>query len=141
MNEYSFENVVIDPNSKEAKSNLNKEVYIGFGVASLLKNANSDSEKATLVSINPNSDNPFVVRKNGETDEVSCSAIITCKEMEMVLCSEPFYIWDELLDRASKLANEYGKDCIKQVLIQKTGYIFKRETYILLFWRKVEKRS
>ena len=35
MNEYSFENVVIDPNSKEAKSNLNKEVYIGFKAVSI----------------------------------------------------------------------------------------------------------
>ena len=85
MNEYTFENIIIDPSSKEAKSNLNKKVYIGLGVASLLKNANSDSEKATLVSINPESDTPFVVKKDGEIEEVSCSAIIPCKEMEMIV--------------------------------------------------------
>ena len=42
MNEYTFENIIIDPNSKEDKRNLNKKVYIGIGVARILKNEKYD---------------------------------------------------------------------------------------------------
>ena len=143
MNGYTFENIIFNPNSKEAKSALYKQVYIGFGVASLLKNANSDLMKATLVGICPESDEPFLVRTESEPSKVlHYPAVIPCKEKELVLCSEPFYNYYELLDRASELANKYGKDCIKQVLIDKEGFfIFKREVYVLLFWREIERKE
>lgn len=143
MNGYTFENIIFNPNSKEAKSALYKQVYIGFGAASLLKNANSDLMKATLVGICPESDEPFLVRPESEPSKVlHYSAVIPCKEKELVLCSEPFYNYYELLDRASELAKKYGKDCIKQVLIDKEGFfIFKREIYVLLFWREIERKE
>lgn len=140
MNGYTFENIIFNPNSKEAKSTLNKQVYVGLGAPSLLKNANSDSEKATLVAIYPESDKPFLVKKEGENDkEFFYSAIIPCKEKEVILCSEPFYSYGELLARASELANKFGKDCIKQILFYKEGFIFKRNLYVLLFWGEKEK--
>lgn len=69
MNEYTFENIIFNPSSKQTKSNLNKQIYIGLRAPSLLKNANSDSEKATLVAIYPESDKPFLVKKEGENDK------------------------------------------------------------------------
>lgn len=140
MNEYSYKDIIIDPNSNTAKKYLNKEVYVGENAFDLLRNANSNTKKTILKEIHPNMPNPFIVEN--EEGKLSCyDSIIPSIEKEWFLCCTTSYDRNEIENEAMTIANTYGKDHILSIVSYKTGLIFKRNVFILYYWSEVNKRE
>ena len=75
MAEYTYKDIIIDPNSEEAKNAIGKKCYMYDSPTMLLKMANSDDDARTLESIDE-SDYPFNDKEFGS--EWTC--IIVKKE-------------------------------------------------------------
>ena len=75
MAEYTYKDIIIDPNSEEAKNAIGKKCYMYDSPTMLLKMANSDDDARTLESIDE-SDYPFNDKEFG--NEWTC--IIVKKE-------------------------------------------------------------
>ena len=75
MAEYTYEDIIIDPTSEEAKNAIGKKCYMYDSPTMLLKMANSDDDARTLESIDE-SDYPFNDKEFGS--EWTC--IIVKKE-------------------------------------------------------------
>ena len=85
MNEYTYENIIINPYSDEAKSYIGRKIYYANCPADCLARANHNNGYflATLKEINTNSNHPFIFETensyNGDSDGM---CIILKKEEE-----------------------------------------------------------
>ena len=59
---YTFENIIINPNLEEVRLAIGKRVYAGNYPVTMLNNAQYGIGEGTLLRVNPNSCEPFIVK-------------------------------------------------------------------------------
>ena len=99
MAEYTYEDIIIDPTSEEAKNAIGKKCYMYDSPTMLLKMANSDDGARTLESIDE-SDYPFNDKEFGS--EWTC--IIVKKEEPKKYV--PFETLDEFIESYKKVEEQ-----------------------------------
>ena len=100
MAEYTYKDIIIDPNSEEAKNAIGKKCYMYDSPTMLLKMANSDDGARTLESIDE-SDYPFNDKEFGS--EWTC---IIVKKEEPKPKYVPFESTHEFISAYYKANNE-----------------------------------
>ena len=96
MDQYSYEDIIINPNSKQAQACVGKEVYYASNPNEVLIRANNNNIFALdkLLKIYPKNRYPFIVNNAFMSD---CSCIIP-KKVKQKLEYVPFESADEFLN-------------------------------------------
>ena len=116
MAEYTYENIIIDPNKEGIESLIGKEVYFHNNPSLCLENANekSTSNLGILVEISKNSIVPFRIEQKCGTCAHTCAhACIIEKKEEPKLKYVPF-------ENAREFINVYS--CVEATSLKKEDY-------------------
>lgn len=117
MDEYTFDNVIVNPFMEGIESLIGKEVYFHDNPFLCLKNANDKSPvmSGILVEICRVSINPFLIKLNdGAANAYSC--IIEKKEPESKYV--PFKSMEEFIDKYSEVVKGIECDSFEDGILQ-----------------------
>lgn len=120
---YTFENIIINPNLEEVRLAIGKRVYAGNFPVTMLNNAQYGIGEGTLLRVNPNSCEPFIV-KVSEIRECAYTSIIISKEKKRIL--KPYTTVEKFLDAYEEAISKDPK--YKEVLNKKRGMLLKSRT-------------
>ena len=117
MNEYSYDNVLIDPNKEGIDRLIGKEVYFEDNPSYCLMHANDRSTDSlgVLVRIVKDSANPFRIEQNGSVH--SCPCIIE-KKGETETKHVPFESKEEFVERYKEVMEVVEFDSFEDNLFQ-----------------------
>ena len=117
MNEYSYDNVLIDPNKEGVDRLIGKEAYFEDNPSYCLMHANDRSTDSlgVLVRIVKDSANPFRIEQNGSVH--SCPCIIE-KKGETETKHVPFESKEEFVERYKEVMEVVEFDSFEDNLFQ-----------------------
>lgn len=121
---YTFENIIINPNLEEVRLAIGKRVYAGNYPVTMLNNAQYGIGEGTLLRVNPNSCEPFIV-KLSEVRECAYTSIIISKEKKNILM--PFISVEDFLDTYQEVVskieeNPKFKELLNKGMLLKSNY-------------------
>ena len=120
---YTFENIIINPNLEEVRLAIGKRVYAGNFPVTMLNNAQYGIGEGTLLRVNPNSCEPFIV-KVSEIRECAYTSIIISKEKKRIL--KPYTTVEKFLDAYEEAISKDPK--YKEIINEKKGMLLKSRT-------------
>ena len=120
---YTFENIIINPNLEEVRLAIGKRVYAGNFPVTMLNNAQYGIGEGTLLRVNPNSCEPFIV-KVSEIRECAYTSIIISKEKKRIL--KPYTTVEKFLDAYEEAISKDPK--YKEVINKKNSMLLKSRT-------------
>lgn len=120
---YTFENIIINPNLEEVRLAIGKRVYASNFPVTMLNNAQYGIGEGTLLRVNPNSCEPFIV-KLSEVRECAYTSIIISKEKKRIL--KPYTTVEKFLDAYEEAISKDPK--YKEIINEKKGMLLKSRT-------------
>lgn len=120
---YTFDNIIINPNLEEVRLAIGKRVYAGNFPVTMLNNAQYGIGEGTLLRVNPNSCEPFIV-KVSEIRECAYTSIIISKEKKRIL--KPYTTVEKFLDAYEEAISKDPK--YKEIINEKKGMLLKSRT-------------
>ena len=104
MDEYTWDDIIIDPTSDRAKKAVGKDCYFGATPIGCIRNANDDKNSSVLREVRSNEFSPFITSNYG-----SYSCIIVKKE-EPKPKYVPFKSIEEFVERYTEVkeGTEFG---------------------------------
>ena len=121
---YTFENIIVNPNLEEVRLAIGKRVYASNYPVTMLNNAQYGIGEGTLLRVDPYSCEPFIV-KVSEIRECAYTSIIISKEKKRIL--KPYTTVEKFLDAYEEAISKDPK--YKEIINEKKGMLLKSKIF------------